>query len=31
MENGPVGGNLADVKPVRTVAAGTDPVALTTD
>jgi uncharacterized protein (DUF362 family) len=28
MENGPVGGNLADVKPVRTIAAGTDPVAL---
>jgi uncharacterized protein (DUF362 family) len=28
MENGPVGGNPADVKPVRTVAAGTDPVAL---
>jgi len=28
MENGPVGGNPDDVKPVRTVAAGTDPVAL---
>jgi uncharacterized protein (DUF362 family) len=28
MENGPVGGNPADVKPVRTVAAGFDPVAL---
>jgi uncharacterized protein (DUF362 family) len=30
MENGPQGGNLADVKLVRTVAAGTDPVALDT-
>jgi uncharacterized protein (DUF362 family) len=28
MENGPAGGNLADVKPTRTIAAGTDPVAL---
>ncbi len=28
MENGPAGGSLADVKPVRTVAAGVDPVAL---
>jgi uncharacterized protein (DUF362 family) len=28
MEHGPGGGNLADVKPVRTVAAGIDPVAL---
>jgi uncharacterized protein (DUF362 family) len=28
MEQGPAGGNLADVKPVRTIAAGIDPVAL---
>jgi uncharacterized protein (DUF362 family) len=28
MEHGPEGGNLDDVKPVRTIAAGTDPVAL---
>jgi uncharacterized protein (DUF362 family) len=28
MEHGPVGGSLADVKPVRTIAAGFDPVAL---
>ena len=28
MEHGPVGGNPADVKPVRTIAAGFDPVAL---
>ena len=28
MENGPAGGNLADVKPTRTIAAGIDPVAL---
>ena len=28
MENGPAGGNLADLKPLRTIAAGTDPVAL---
>jgi uncharacterized protein (DUF362 family) len=28
MENGPAGGNADDVKAVRTVAAGTDPVAL---
>ena len=28
MENGPAGGNIADVKPTRTIAAGTDPVAL---
>jgi uncharacterized protein (DUF362 family) len=28
MENGPFGGNPNDVKPVRTVAAGIDPVAL---
>jgi uncharacterized protein (DUF362 family) len=28
MENGPAGGNPADVKPVRTIAAGIDPVAL---
>jgi len=28
MEQGPAGGNLADVKPVRTIAAGVDPVAL---
>lgn len=28
MEHGPSGGNVADVKPVRTIAAGTDPVAL---
>jgi uncharacterized protein (DUF362 family) len=28
MENGPAGGNVNDVKPVRTIAAGTDPVAL---
>lgn len=28
VEHGPVGGNLSDVKPVRTIAAGFDPVAL---
>jgi uncharacterized protein (DUF362 family) len=28
MENGPAGGNPNDVKPVRTIAAGIDPVAL---
>lgn len=28
MENGPEGGNLGDVKPLRTIAAGIDPVAL---
>jgi uncharacterized protein (DUF362 family) len=28
MENGPAGGNIADVKPTRTIAAGIDPVAL---
>ena len=28
MEHGPAGGSLADVKPVRTLAAGYDPVAL---
>jgi uncharacterized protein (DUF362 family) len=28
MANGPQGGNPADVRPVRTIAAGTDPVAL---
>jgi uncharacterized protein (DUF362 family) len=28
MENGPAGGNPNDVKPVRAIAAGTDPVAL---
>ena len=28
MAHGPAGGNLDDVKPVRTVAAGIDPVAL---
>ncbi len=28
MEHGPAGGSLSDVKPVRTVAAGFDPVAL---
>jgi len=28
MEHGPTGGSLADVKPVRTIAAGFDPVAL---
>jgi uncharacterized protein (DUF362 family) len=28
MENGPAGGNPNDVKPVRTIAAGVDPVAL---
>jgi uncharacterized protein (DUF362 family) len=28
MEHGPVGGSVADVKPMRTVAAGFDPVAL---
>jgi len=28
MQNGPFGGNADDVKPLRTVAAGTDPVAL---
>jgi uncharacterized protein (DUF362 family) len=27
-ENGPAGGNLTDVKPVRTIAAGIDPVAV---
>ncbi len=28
MDNGPAGGNVADVKPTRTIAAGIDPVAL---
>jgi uncharacterized protein (DUF362 family) len=28
MDNGPAGGNVADVKPTRTIAAGVDPVAL---
>jgi hypothetical protein len=28
MEHGPSGGNLDDVKPTRTIAAGVDPVAL---
>jgi uncharacterized protein (DUF362 family) len=28
MQNGPAGGNPDDLKPVRTIAAGTDPVAL---
>ena len=28
MDNGPAGGNVADVKPTRTIAAGLDPVAL---